>query len=266
MPTNKTTIQQTKPNTKITQKEKNNPKVKIFIYGAIGLITLGLVSIVSGSMLLLSSGRKQTTSTATDINSKILAENNNSQNPNMLVTKAPGRQKVMYPPISFIDPQLGKQDAPITIIEYSDFNCAYCANVQQTLAQLFMEYPDQIRLVWKSLPVKQLHPTAEISASAALCAGEQDKFWEYHDMLFKNQDYFTNDMLINFANEVGLNTDSFSNCLASETMMPRIKKTIQESEDLNITGTPHFYINQQEIPGAAELEDFERIIDVELGE
>ncbi|MFH1564344.1 MAG: thioredoxin domain-containing protein [bacterium] len=251
---------------KTIQKEKTNPKVKIFIYGATGLIILGLVSIVFSAIFFLSDNSEQTTNPTADDNNKIITENNTQQNPNLFVTKAPQRQKIMHPPISFIDPQLGKQDAPITIIEYSDFNCAYCAQVQQTLAQLFIKYPNQIRLVWKSLPIKQLHATAEVAASAALCAGEQDKFWEYHDLLFENQDYFTNDMLINFAKELGLNTDNFSNCLANETMMPRIKKTIQEAEDLNITGTPHFYINQQEIPGAADLDEFERIIEVELGE
>lgn len=248
----------------INQPQTKNKQVKIFIYGASSLIILGLISIVFSSMFFLSSGSEQTTDSTTNINNKIITENNTSENPNMFITKAPQRQKVMYPTVSFIDPQLGKQDAPITIIEYSDFNCAYCAQVQQTLSQLFIEYPDQIRLVWKSLQVKQLHPTAEAAALAALCAGEQDKFWEYHDLLFENQDDFTKDMLITFAEKLGLNTDNFANCLESETMLPRIKKTIQEAEDLNITGTPHFYINQQEITGAADLEEFERIIDVEL--
>lgn len=258
-------MQPTTLNPKTNKQEISNPKVKIFLYGAIGLIILGLIFIVWSVIFFLSENNEQTTETTTNINNKIITENNNSENPNMLVTKAPQRQKIMYPPISFIDPQLGKKNAPITIVEYSDFNCIYCASAQQTLAELFAKYPDTIRLVWKNLPIKQLHPTAELSASAALCAGEQDKFWEYHDLLFENQNYFTNDMLINFAKKIGLNTDNFSNCIANETMLPRIKKTIQEAEDLNINGTPHFYINNQEIPGAADLEDFERIIEIELG-
>lgn len=249
-----------------TSQPTPNAQVKLFLWGSVGLIVLAAIGFIAGSSLLLFNPRSSKDKKITNndgITTKTVLQKETS-GPDPLITKASERQKVTYPPITFIDPQLGPQDAPITIIEFSDFSCPYCADAQSTLGQLFVQYPNQIRLVWKNLPITQLHPSAGIAAEAALCAGEQDKFWEYHDLLFANQDYFTNDVLINFAKELNLNTNSFSSCLESGKMTPRVEKTIQEAKDLLISGTPHFYINKQEISGAAELEDFVRIVEVEL--
>lgn len=247
------------------RQQSNGIKVRIFIFGGVGLIVLLLILILGWAVLLLIP-TQETTNKEIDSGNKTVTINQEEGYVNSLVTKAFQRQKIIHPPVSFIDPQLGAQNAPITIIEYSDFNCLYCAEVQSTLSELFIRYPDKIKLVWKSLPIKQLYPTSESAAMAALCAGEQDKFWEYHDLLFANQGNFSKDAFIGFAKELDLNTENFSKCLENETMLPRVKKTMQEAEDLNITGTPHFYINQQEIVGAADLDEFIDIVDIELGE
>jgi protein-disulfide isomerase len=253
------------PQTATPNSEINNPQIKFFLYSSTGLIVLAALFFILSSVWLIfkpSDNVIDKTLTQNQNQTEPIAKKGNS--PDLLVTKAPERQKITYPSITFIDPQLGSPDAPITIIEFSDFNCPYCAQVQETLAALFIKYPNQIRLVWKSLPITQLHPSAKIAAQAALCAGEQDKFWEYHDLLFANQDYFSGDALVSFAKELNLKTSSFSSCLESGKMAPRVEKTLQEAEDLLISSTPHFYINQQEITGAADLEDFVKIIEIEL--
>lgn len=246
------------------QPKPQTTQVKLFIYGSVGLLIMLAASFIFGVFILFFNSKtpeKEMISTATlDFNDVQTPE----QLPDPLITKAPERQKAIAPSITFIDPQLGPANAPITFVEYSDFQCPYCAQVQPIIKQILEKYPGKIKLVWKNLPIKQLHPTAELTAQAALCAGEQDKFWQYHDLLFANQEYFTSEILTGFAKQLDLDISGFSVCLSSGKMSPRVGKTLQEAADLNIDSTPHFYINNQEISGADELENFERVIEIEL--
>jgi len=258
-----------KPATKTQSESQISPQVKFFFWGSTGLIILAALGFVVTliAFLFMSNSTSEESLDVGNYNTLPKAKSVEKASPtsDMLVTKAPERQKIIYPTITFIDPQIGEKDAPVTIIEYADFNCVYCAEVQPVLVELLQKYKGKIRLVWKNLPITGLHPTSFMAAEAALCAGEQDRFWEYHDELFANQGYFTSDMIVEFAESVNINVDEFSSCLESNKMAPRVEKSMQEAEDLLIDGTPHFYINEQEISGVADVDDFSRIIDIELG-
>jgi protein-disulfide isomerase len=244
-------------------KKTSDPQTKLFLYSGAAVIVL-LIIYIAGLAIFFLFPKQKANSKTVNYN-KLIAPAEATRCAKSLVTKAPTRQKITHPQVSPEDPQLGAQTAAITIIEYSDFNCSYCANVQSILNELFIKYPDKIKLVWKNLPIKYIYPTSEMAAIAALCAGKQDKFWQYHDLLFANQNNFSKDAFVDFAKELNLDTENFFKCLDDEATLPRVKQTMQEAEDLNINGTPHFYINQQEIVGAADLDSFIDIIDIELG-
>jgi protein-disulfide isomerase len=251
-------------------KDKNSVSVKLFIFGTLGLVLFVLGFVIIGGIIMMSGSGTQNGNNSTMVKTLKKSEMLDTEivkekDPNMFVTRASNqRQKVDYPTVSFINPQTGPTDAPVTIIEFANYNCPFCAEVESVIKDLISKYEGKINFVWKDLPVSHLQTSATLAAQGALCAGEQGKFWEYHDLLFANQQFFSLEKLMEFAGNLNLDVDNFTNCVESNKMLPRIEKSIQEADDLNISGTPHFYINKQEISGAAEQEDFERVIEIEL--
>src|SRR5262249_32193282 len=110
-------------------------------------------------------------------------------------------------------PFRGKVDAPVTIVEFSDFHCPFCSKVQPTLKQVLAKYGDRVKLVYRHLPIDQLHPQARQAAEAAVCAFEQGKFWEYHDLLYANGPDASPEKLKSLAQGAGLDTQAFDQCL-----------------------------------------------------
>ena len=161
------------------------------------------------------------------------------------------------------DPVLGTAEAKVNIIEFGDFECIYCAEVAVTIKKVINENPGKIRLVWKDFPIPS-HTNAQAAAEAAQCAARQGKFWQYHDLLWQNQADFSIGNLSNLARVAGLNLADFETCLNGDEALFALKKDTDEANDLLISGTPHFYINSQELLGAVKFEDFTRIINVEL--
>ena len=161
-------------------------------------------------------------------------------------------------------PVRGEAAAPITLVEFSDFHCPFCRRVKPTLARLLEQYAGKIRLVYKDLPLDSLHPQARRAAEAGRCAGEQGKFWEYHDLLIDRGNDASDGTLTAVAAQAGLDGPAFNACLASGKFREAIQRDVAEAERLGISGTPAFFINGRALSGAQPFETFARIIDEEL--
>ncbi len=162
------------------------------------------------------------------------------------------------------DPSAGKADAPVTVVEFSDFQCPFCQRVWPTLKQLQMKYGDKMRLVWKDFPLTQIHPQAFVAAQAGNCAREQGKFWEYHDKMFGNQSALQPANLKQYAADLGLDTAKFNQCLDSSKYEARVQTALGVGGQLGITSTPTVYVNGRMINGAQPIEVFQSVIDEEL--
>ena len=162
------------------------------------------------------------------------------------------------------DPSEGKADAPVTVVEFSDFQCPFCQRVWPTLKQLRMKYGDRMRLVWKDFPLTQIHPQAFVAAQAGNCAREQGKFWEYHDKMFGNQSALQPANLKQYAADVGLDTAKFNQCLDSSKYEARVQAALGVGGQLGITSTPTVFVNGRMINGAQPIEVFQSVIDEEL--
>ena len=158
----------------------------------------------------------------------------------------------------------GNPEAPVTIVEFSDFHCPFCKRVQPTLTQLLDRYTGKVNLVFRDFPLGQLHPQARRAAEAARCAQDQAKFWEYHDMLFGQAPKAAEDDLKRYAEQIGLDVGTFEGCLFQSLHHDAVQRDIDEATKLGVTGTPAFFINGRFLNGAQPLEKFVQIIDEEL--
>ncbi len=165
------------------------------------------------------------------------------------------------PEITADSPTKGLAEAPITIFEFSSFDCSYSREIQPILEKIIAQYPEQIKLVWKDLPISDQARPAHL---AARCAQNQGEFWDYHDKLWENQKNLTTDKLKKIAQELGLSQNQFNSCLEEKQTKSTVNQDIEEGNILLISGTPHFYLNSQELFGLATLEDFQKIIEIEL--
>jgi protein-disulfide isomerase len=161
-------------------------------------------------------------------------------------------------------PSQGPASAPVTIVEFSDFQCPYCAQAALTLRQLRQQYGDRVRLVFRHFPLKQIHPRAEKAAEAASCAGEQGHFWEMHDRLFEKQAQLEPADLKRHASDLHLNTAAFGRCLDSGRAASRVQRDAAAGEELGVRGTPGIFVNGRMFKGALPLQRFARVIDAEL--
>jgi protein-disulfide isomerase len=174
---------------------------------------------------------------------------------------------MIKPPRLVVDtaghPSLGPKDAPVTIAEFGDFQCPYCGRSEQTLKELRQEYGDKIRLVYLDFPLS-FHQYAFPAALAARCAGEQHKFWEYHDALFANQSKLSSQDLKDTAKALKLNTKQFDACFDSQRYAREVRADMEQGSALGVDGTPGFFVNGRPITGAEPPQVFEGIINEEL--
>jgi protein-disulfide isomerase len=162
-------------------------------------------------------------------------------------------------------PARGPIDAVVTIIEFSDFQCSYCKRyVDQTLPLILATYGDRVRYVFRDFPLGDLHPQAFQAAEAAQCANEQGKFWEYHDILFQNQEALDIPSLKAFAARLDLDQAAFDACLDSGKYGQAIQDDLAEAAQHGIDGTPTFLINGRVLVGAKPFATFQKMIDEEL--
>lgn len=154
----------------------------------------------------------------------------------------------------------GNKNAPITIMEFSDYQCPFCSRFHDTMKQVMAKYPNQVRWVFKHFPLESIHPYARKAAEAAECAGEQNKFWEYTDAIYANQTSLNEEYLQTAAKNVGLNTSKFSSCLSSGKYSNRVNADLQQGQTYGVRGTPGSFINGQTIPGAVPFEQVDALI------
>ena len=157
----------------------------------------------------------------------------------------------------------GPEDAEVTIVEYSDFQCPFCARVQLTLAQIEETYGDRVRRVYKHLPLR-IHPEAPGAAAASEAAHRQGRFWEMHARIFASQRDLGDATYRRFAEELGLDLERFEKDRASAEVKQRVERDELEAQRLGVSGTPAFFINGRFLSGAQPFEAFQRVIDEEL--
>ncbi|OGZ97103.1 MAG: hypothetical protein A3J10_01195 [Candidatus Sungbacteria bacterium RIFCSPLOWO2_02_FULL_54_10] len=172
------------------------------------------------------------------------------------------------------DPILGNPDAPVTLVEFSDFQCPFCRRFyQETLPQIKKEYlqTGRAKLVYRDFPLVQIHPGALPAAEGTQCAHEQGKFWEMHDAIFDEQEkqgsgtvQFTADDVKRWAASIGLNASQFNACLDSRKYQQEVEKDIADGSAAGVSGTPATFINGRLVSGAQPFAAFKAIIEEEL--
>lgn len=160
-------------------------------------------------------------------------------------------------------PLRGPANAPVEIIEFADFQCPFCERAFPTVMKVLNTYGDRVRLVYRQYPLPN-HPNARPSAEAAACAGEQGKFWPYHDRLFGSQNLLADNDLKQHAVAIGLDAQKFNACFDARKYRKDIDDDLAAGAAVGVTGTPAFYINGREVDGAQPYDVFQRVIDEEL--
>lgn len=161
-------------------------------------------------------------------------------------------------------PVLGSSKAPVTIVQFSDFECEYCNQQERILRELKKEYKDKIRLAWKDYPNSDHRSSSWQAAKAVRCAQKQGKFWPYHDVLYQTDKKLSRKTFLELAQKRNLDMGKFRDCLNSDRVNNLIQKDIKEANSLRITGIPFLYINDQEVMGKINKKGLRKIIKVEL--
>jgi protein-disulfide isomerase len=164
------------------------------------------------------------------------------------------------------DPMIGDPDAPVTIVEFSDFQCPFCERFySQTYLSLKENYVDtgKVKIVFRDFPLS-FHPEAEPAALAAECANEQGEFWAFHDLIFENQGSMSASAYLEWAAEIGLDVGQFSECVDSQKYKSEVASDYNDGGRLGVTGTPGFFVNGELVTGAQPYAVFAAAIDAQL--
>jgi protein-disulfide isomerase len=231
-------------------------------------IVLGLLA--AGALVLAGLGfqKARTLETKmTALDGKIIEMAKGMQAVQAMVQQAQGRRgpdpNKVYPVNTAGSPIRGVASAPVTIAEFSDFQCPFCSRVGPTLERVMQVYGDKVRIVWKNNPLA-MHKDAPLAHLAAAAAAEQGKFWQYHDKLFANQQRLKRNDLIQYASDLGLDTARFTQVMDSDTYKGKISADANEAASLGVTGTPAFFVNGRFLSGAQPFEKFAALINGEL--
>ena len=160
-------------------------------------------------------------------------------------------------------PSTGPANAPVTIVEFSDFECPYCSRVVPTIDRVKEEYGDQVRVVFKQFPLA-IHANAQKAAEASLCAHDQGKFWEMHDAMFADQQNLGPEGLAAKAESIGLDMEAFRQCMNAEKYAAAVQEDMREGSAVGVSGTPAMFVNGRLISGAVPYEQIAVVIDEEL--
>lgn len=161
-------------------------------------------------------------------------------------------------------PSIGPEDAPITIVEFSDYQCPFCRRWHEQVFQpLLNAYPGKIRLVYRHFPLTSIHPDAFPAAEAVMCAGEQNAYWQFHEKLFSSN-ALGSDVYAQYAQELGLDMERFNSCITEGRFREAVQADLDFAMNLGVRSTPTFFINGLAIVGAQPLDIFKQVIDKEL--
>jgi protein-disulfide isomerase len=159
---------------------------------------------------------------------------------------------------------IGPEDAPITIVEFSDYQCPFCKRWHAEVYEpLLAAYPGQIRLVYRHLPLTSIHPDAFAAAEAAMCAGEQNAYWQFHEKLFDGE-LLGSGVYTQYAQDLSLDLAGFETCITERTYQAQVQADSDFAINLGVNSTPTFFINGLAIVGAQPLDVFQQVIDKEL--
>jgi protein-disulfide isomerase len=160
-------------------------------------------------------------------------------------------------------PIRGDVDAPVTIVMFSDFECGYCASHQVVLRQIETKFAGKVRVAYRHFP-RQANPQTFASAAGGVCAQNQGKFWEMHDLLFSRQNATEPQSIMALAQEIGLDLASFEACLSDDATQARLEMDVNDGRLYGVEGTPTYFVNGRLIQGAVVYEEFEKIVQQEL--
>ncbi|MDD2807469.1 MAG: thioredoxin domain-containing protein [Patescibacteria group bacterium] len=176
-------------------------------------------------------------------------------------TPSAGDDFSKVPKVTASDHVRGDNNAAVTLIEYSDYQCPYCSQLEPTMEKILADYKGKVRIVYRNFPLTTIHPYAQGAAEASECAAEQGKFWEMHDQLFSNQTALDETSLKSYAAKIGLNTSQFDSCLTSHKYASQISQSASDAQASGITGTPGVWVGNQLIKGAYPYDTFKQLID-----
>jgi protein-disulfide isomerase len=176
--------------------------------------------------------------------------------------KAPPRFRAQVPTGGA--PFQGPENAPVTIVTFEDYQCPFCKQVQPMFAKLLSRYGGRVRLVHKDFPMDVIHPQARQAAEAGRCADRQGKFWRFHDILYANSPKAGPENLRSFAQQAGLDVNSFEECVKNGEFKSAVQRDTTEAAQLGITGTPTFFINGREMTGVQPFTALQSVIEEEL--
>jgi predicted DsbA family dithiol-disulfide isomerase len=160
-------------------------------------------------------------------------------------------------------PSKGPRNAPVTIIEFSDFECPYCSRAASSLQQVLARYGAKVRAVFRNFPLP-IHPNAVRAAEAAACAGDAGRYWEMHDKLFANQRNLRPADLNRYATEIGLKTEEYQRCMGSQKYRQKVETDKEDGERYGVSSTPTFFVNGRLLVGVLPVDIFAKVIDEEL--
>jgi protein-disulfide isomerase len=161
-------------------------------------------------------------------------------------------------------PSRGPADAPVTIIEFSDYQCPFCRRAEPTVQEVLDKYEGKVRFVFRHFPLDRIHPQARGASEAAACAAEQGKFWEYHAELFSGDGQLDRPVLDAAAEKTGLDAAAFKTCVDERKTQALVESDVKAGEEAGVSGTPAFFINGIPLRGALPFEEFQKVIDEEL--
>ena len=165
------------------------------------------------------------------------------------------------------DPVLGNKNAPLTIVELSDFQCPFCKRARDdAIVQIEEQYvkTGKVKLVYRDFPLSSIHPMAQKAAEASECADDQGKFWEYHDIIFENQESLSLASLKQWAATLELDTTTFNNCLDSGKQAGEVANDLSDASAAGGRGTPYFIVGNQPLSGAQPFAAFQQAIESQL--
>jgi protein-disulfide isomerase len=186
----------------------------------------------------------------------------------VIVARADVRIDLVQPRVQVAadGPSLGPDDAPVTIIEFSDFQCPYCKRASPIVHRLAEKYPEQVRIVYRHMPLDSIHPRARAAAEASACADDQGLFWEYHDQIFANSSKLSDEDLLAFGTAVGVDEAVFAACVETRKHAEAVQADVADATSAGITGTPAFVVNGIVLYGLQSEDDLDKVIRAELDE
>ncbi len=235
-------------------------KKQSFILGSIALILLVIII-----FLLLFFSLFRVINSNNNIYQQVdeLSSNNIKTNPTVSDPLITPSAKIYKSFIRADDPIRGENNSQLTILEFGDFECPYCAQIYPNLVKLLNEYNGQIKLVWKDF-ANPIHPNARQAAIAARCAADQGKFWKYHDLIFDNQNILSRKLYNQIAMELNLDLKKFNSCMDNQNKIEIIGQGLEDGQRLGVDATPFLFIGSNKINFAVSYDELKKIVDYEL--